>query len=173
MARKPITGAGRAKKPPKWVLHEWWLEQHGETHRAALLSNIKERLPGLEALTAEAKASWPQDRVHPFDSRYFEVGEIYDRLQPLTLRISNALQELLPDRPLRKHFLSIVVQGSGYKFDPSDPAKSAKESEAILNAFFIAYYYLIAACKAGRAAKPPGKRPPHCWTAMLYLFELS
>lgn len=75
MARKPSTGANRAKKPPKWVLHEQWLEQHGEHYREALLRNIKEQLPGLEALREEALAQWPQDRVHRLDSRYFRVIE--------------------------------------------------------------------------------------------------
>jgi hypothetical protein len=173
MARIPSTGANRTKKPPKWVLHEWWLEQHGGQYRAALLRNIKERLPGLEALRAEVEAQWPQDRVHPFDSRYFQVIEVYYRLQPMTRRISSALQNLLPDRPIRKHFLNIVAQGTEHQFDASDPPKSAKESEAILNAFFIAYYYLIMACHAGLAAKPPGKRRPHWWSALLFLFELS
>src|SRR5690242_16160301 len=83
-------------KAPKWVLHELWLEQHGEEYRAALFRNIKERLPGLEALKAQADAQWPPDQVHSCDSRYLEVCEVYYRLQPLTMGISKGLQELIP-----------------------------------------------------------------------------
>ena len=60
------------KKVPKWVLHELWLEQHGEEYRSALLQSIQERLPGLEALRVEAEAQWPEDRVHSFDPGSFK-----------------------------------------------------------------------------------------------------
>src|SRR5882757_9375935 len=80
------------KKVPKWVLHEWWLEEHGEQYRAALLRNIQERLPGLEALMAEAEAQWPVDRIHTFDPRSFEE---YYQVQPMTQKIATVLQELL------------------------------------------------------------------------------
>jgi hypothetical protein len=176
MAAKPTTGATRgrrATKPPKWVRHELWLEEHGDEFRAALFRNIKEHLPGLEALRVEAEAQWPPDQVDPFDSRYFEVCEVHYRLQPLTQRISNTLQELLPDRPVRKHFLKIIAQGTGHNFDSSDPADRAKESEAILDAFCRAYYYLKMACDAGRAVEPPPGSRPNWRIALLHLFHLE
>ena len=176
MATKPTAGTKRTrkmKKPPKWVLHEWWLEQHGEQYRAALFRSVKEHLPQLEALEAEAKAQWPPDQVHLFDSRYFEVCEVLYRLQPLTQRISNALQELLPDRPVRKHFLKIIANGTGHNFNASDAADLAKESEAILDAFTNAYYYLATACQGGRAVEPPTGSRADWRIALLYLFHLE
>ncbi len=137
--KKTATGpAKREQKTPKSVLHEWWLEDHGDESRAALLRNIKERLPALEALRADAKAQWPQNRVHPLHSRYLMVAQVYCGLPPLSLRISNALQELLPNRPMRKHFCDTIAQAAGHENDSSDRPKLAKESESILNAFFIA-----------------------------------
>src|SRR5205085_10198638 len=102
----------------------------------------KKHLPGLEALRIQAEAQWPPDQVHPFESQYFEVCEVHYRLQATTLRISNALQELLPDRPVRKHFSTIITKGTGRELDVSDPAKLGKGSEAILEAFFNASYNL-------------------------------
>jgi hypothetical protein len=173
MAAKPATGAkpGRkAMKPPKWVLHELWLEEHCDEFRAALFRNIKEHLPGLEALRLEAEAQCPQDRVHPFDSRSFEE---YFRVQPLIPKIAAALQHLLPDRPMRKHFCKIVAEGTGREFAASDPVKRSRDARIILEALDRAYYYLVMACEAGRAVEPPPGSRADWRIALLHLFHLE
>lgn len=170
MARKPSTGANRARKPPKWVLHELWLEQRGEQYRAALFRSVKEHLPQLEALEAEAKAHWPQQPTYGVDSRSLEECR---QLQPLIQKIAAALQDLLPDRPLRQHFRKVVAQTTAIGPEPASPEQGAKDARAILDAFYRAYCYLTMACEAGRAVELPGNRPPHWWTTLLYVFELS
>ena len=173
MAAKPTTGAARGKKvkkPTKWVLHELWLEQHGDEFRAALFHNLKDRLPGLKRLRAEAKAQWPKDRVFPLDSRSFEE---YYRVQPLIPKITAALQDLLPDRPMRKHFCKIVAEGTAREFAASDPVKRSRDARTILDALDRAYYYLVMACDAGRAVEPPPGSRPNWRIALLHLFHLE
>jgi hypothetical protein len=173
MASKATTGAKRtrtAKKPPKWVLHELWLEQHGDEYRARLWRNLNDQLSKLEALKAEAKAQWPPERVFPFDSRSFETDYA---LQPVIQKIGGALQDLLPDRPVRNHFSKVIASGTGHAFDCSDPVKRAKVAPIIAQSFGIAYFYLTMACDVGRAGKVPVKTSHHPWRALQFLFELS
>src|SRR5947207_2204661 len=85
-----------------------WLHEHGDEYRAKLLRNIKERLPQLEELLAQAEDHWGmEDGIYRF---YHQSFKVYGRLQPLTKAICKALQELLPDRPMNKWFAEIIAQ---------------------------------------------------------------
>jgi hypothetical protein len=57
------------------------------------LKNIKEQLPELEKLLAASNDHWVmEDGVYRF---YHQSFKVYDRLQPITLEITKALQKLL------------------------------------------------------------------------------
>jgi hypothetical protein len=64
-----------------------------QARAALLLKNIKEQLPELEKLLAASNDHWVmEDGVYRF---YHQSFKVYDRLQPITLEITKALQKLL------------------------------------------------------------------------------
>jgi len=152
------------------MLHERWLEQHGEEYRARLWQNLKVHLPGLKALRAEAKARWPKARVFPSNRRSFEK---YYALQPVIQKISLALQDLLPHRPLRSHFSHIITEGTGHEFDSTDSLRRFNDADAIIEAFVLAYANLKMACSAGQTKEPEPSPTSESWVALLYLFHLE
>jgi hypothetical protein len=168
---RPRKGTRRKPtKPSKRVLHEIWLQEHGQEYQERLLQNIKKRLPELEALAKHVEDHWPRQRINPFDPRGFKV---YYRLQPKTQKMVTILQELLPDRPLRRHFCRLVAEGTGHESDQSKNPRWTKLAQPIFKAYYTAYACLKMACEAGRATMPSQGPPPDWWVGLLYLFDLS
>jgi hypothetical protein len=157
-------------KPPKWVLHELWLEQHGEEYRALLFRNVKARFREFDALREEALAQWPRQPTYAINDHSVEECR---RLQPLIQKIATALQELLPDRPMRPYFRKVVARALENGHELAAPGNGTQEARTILDAFYRAYCYLTAACESVRTTEMPRRQPPQWWTTLLYVFELS
>ncbi len=146
-----------------------WLTEHREEYLGKLLQNIKQRLPELEKLLAEAEDHWGmEDGVYRF---YHQSFKVYG-LQHLTEAICKALRELLPDRPLNEWFSQIVAEGTGRQFEMSHNEDWLRETRSILEAFFHAHYFLRMACKYGRELNEPPQMMPSGWAAVMYLFDL-
>jgi hypothetical protein len=146
-----------------------WFIAHGEEYHAKLLREIKQHLPELEKLLAEVEDHWGlEDGVYRFYHGSFKVYGV----QGITEAIRDALQALLPDRPLNEWFRQIVEQGTGKKFEDSSNENWFQETRAILEAAFHAHYFLKMVCRYGRELDTPPQALPSGWAAVLYLYGL-
>ncbi len=140
-----------------------------EALSAALLSNIKERLPDLEALRDEAESHWHgEDRFYRF---YHQSFKVYG-LQSDTERIVATLRSLLPERELNEWFLAIVREGTGKTFATEHNSRWLAETRPILEAFFHAKTMLDLVVKYGRELEAVPRMLPSGWAAVLYLYNL-
>jgi len=143
--------------------------QELESLAAALLSNIKQRLPELEALRDQAASHWHgEDGFYRF---YHQSFKVYG-LQGDTERIVTTLRSLLPDRDLNDWFLTIVKEGTGKKFTVEHNLNWLAETRPILEAFFHAKTMLDLVVKYGRELDAAPKMLPSGWAAVLYLYNL-
>jgi len=134
-----------------------------------LLSNIKQQLPRLEELLAGVESHWGiEDSFYRF---YHQSFKVYP-LQQTTQEICNALQTLLPGRPMNKWFCTIVADGTGGEFDISHNQDWLQHTRPILEAFFHAHFFLKMAVKYGRELQSTPDSLPSGWAAVLYLFNL-
>jgi len=134
-----------------------------------LLANIKQQLPGLEKLLAQVEGHWGiEDGFYRF---YHQSFKVYP-LQQATEEIRDALQHLLPGRPMNQWFCTIVTDGTGGKFEISHNQDWLKHARPILEAFFHAHFFLKMAVKYGRELPSAPDSLPSGWAAILYLFNL-
>jgi hypothetical protein len=118
------------------------------THEAELLNNIKARSPELQQLLALAEDHWGmEDGVYRF---YHQSFKVHSGLQPLTLRITEALQKLMPHRQLNEWYAQIVEEGTRETFHPEHNRNWLKHTRPIVEGFFHAYFMLKMVCKYGR-----------------------
>src|SRR5207302_1777790 len=90
-------------------------EQRSE-YADKLLLNIKQRLPQLEELLAEAEDHWGiEDSFYRFYHQSFKVYH----LQHTTEKVCKTLQDLLPSRSMNQWFSEIIAQGTGHEFEMS------------------------------------------------------
>ena len=149
-------------------IHQELAKRHDEA--ALLLKHIKEQLPELVKLLATADDHWVfEDGVYRF---YHQSFKVHDRLQPITLEITQALQKLLPGHPLNDWFSQIVIAGTREKFTPDHNRNWTKHTRPIVEAFFHAHFMLKMVCKYGRELSEPPQMLPSGWAAVLYLFNL-
>lgn len=135
----------------------------------SLLNNLKSALPGLEKLLADCSGHWQyEDPVYRF---YHQSMKVY-LLQDCTKRIVAALQELAPERKLNDYFLTIVREGTGKKFKPSDNRRWTQATRPIVEAFFHARFFLEMAVRYGKQLDDPPQLLPSGWAALLYLYVL-
>jgi hypothetical protein len=128
------------------------------------------RLPELEKLLAASNDHWVmEDGVYRF---YHQSFKVYDRLQPITLEITKALQQLLPHHELNGWFADIVAAGTQERFTPEHNRNWMKHTRPILEAFFHAHFMLKMVCKYGKELSEPPRLLPSGWAAVLYLFNL-
>ncbi len=169
MAKKKKSGSDESGVPGLTRSEVQWLIQHREEYSAKLLASIKQRLPELEKLLAEAEDHWGmEDGVYRF---YHQSFKVY-RLQNFTTAIRDALASLLPDRPLNAWFSQIVAEGTGKKFDLSHNEDWLGHTRPIVEAFCHAQCFLRMACKYGRELNESPQALPSGWAAVLYLFDL-
>lgn len=146
-----------------------WLVEHGDEYRAKLFRNIKQQLPKLEQLLARVEDHWGmEDGIYRFYHNSFKVF----RLQVVTGEICQALQALLPDRPMNKCFSGIVKDGTGRQFEMTYNEDWPRHTRAIVEACFHAHYFLKMVCKYGRELEVPPDALPSGWASVLYLFDL-
>jgi hypothetical protein len=114
--------------------------------RAALLENLRQRLPELKQLLCETEDHWAfEDSFYRF---YHQSFKVY-RVQELTEKIVTAFKNILPERPLNSRFLKIVEEGTGKKFLLKHNRQWLKQTRPQLEAFFHAQYFLRMMCKYG------------------------
>ncbi len=134
-----------------------------------LLSNIKHQLPKLEALLAQVESHWGiEDGFYRFYHQSFKVYPV----QQATAEIRDALQRLLPGRPMNQWFCKIVADGTGGQFEISHNKDWLQHTRPILEAFFHAHFFLKMAVKYGRELQSAPDSLPSGWAAVLYLFDL-
>jgi hypothetical protein len=134
-----------------------------------LLSNIKQQLPKLEELLAQVESHWGiEDGFYRFYHQSFKVYPV----QQATEEICDALQNLLPGRPMNQWFRKIVADGTGGKFEISHNQDWLQHTRPILEAFFHANFFLKMAVKYGRELQSAPDSLPSGWAAVLYLFNL-
>ena len=139
-----------------------------ETERR-LLTNIKARLPELEALLLRASSEWEyEDYVYRFYHHSFKVFGV----QRMTTTIVTALRDLLPDRELNRDFATILADGTARNFDDETNARWTEVTRPLVEAFFHARFMLEAVVKSGRALDEPPSTLPSGWAAVLYLYDL-
>ena len=140
-----------------------------ESLAAVLLSNIRQRLPVLEALGDRVASHWHgEDCFYRFYHQSFKVYA----LQADTEHIVAALRSLMPDRDLNDWFLTIIQQGTGKTFAPAHNQNWLAETRPILEAFFHAKTMLDLVVKYGRELEAAPEWLPSGWAAVLYLFNL-
>jgi len=144
----------------------------GPSPRAAdheLLAKVKEALPELESLLAEASSHWGcEDGVYRF---YHQSFKVYG-LQSLTCRIAEALRALAPGSRLAPAFERILSDGTGKSFTPEANRRWLEETRPIVEAFFHARYFLEMACRYGRELETAPAVMPSGWAALLALYEI-
>lgn len=134
-----------------------------------LLSNIKERMPSLEALLKRAQSHWEyEDYVYRYYHDSFKVFGV----QSITNQIVAALRELLPGVELNRRFVSILDDGSGKQFTNETNANWDAATRPLLEAFFHARFMLEMAIEYGRKLESPPEMLPSGWAALLYLYNL-
>jgi len=134
-----------------------------------LLSNIKHQLPRLEELLAEVESHWGiEDGFYRFYHQSFKVYPV----QQTTHEICDALQNLLPGRPMNEWFCRIIADGAVGEFDNSHNQDWLQHTRPILEAFFHAHFFLKMAIKYGRELPSAPDCLPSGWAAVLYLFDL-
>lgn len=134
-----------------------------------LLAAIKESLPKLEGLWAEASGHWGyEDPVYRF---YHQSFKVYG-LQEQTAEIVKSLHNLAPHLPLNPWLTKIVEQGAAEQFSPEVNQRWSEATRPILEAFFHARYFLEMACKYGKELSEPPQSLPSGWAAVLYLYGL-
>ena len=133
-----------------------------------LLSAIKRRLPALKALLKEANAFLAyEDAVYRF---YHQSFKVY-RVQDITQRIVEALQDLAPGVRMNRTFLEIFAEGTGKTWETAHNRRWNYETRPMLEAFFHARYFLEMACKYGKELKRAENVLPSGWAALLYLYD--
>ena len=133
-----------------------------------LLQNMRQQLPALKALLAKADDhSGMEDGVYRF---YHQSVKVFG-LQSLTLEITEALKQLLPDHPLNEWFAKIVAEGTQRTFEPEDNTNWLAVTRPIVEAFFHAHFMLKMVCKYGEELDTPPQMMPSGWAAVLYLFN--
>jgi hypothetical protein len=143
--------------------------QELEALAAALLANIKQRLPELEALQERVASHWHgEDKFYRF---YHQSFKVYG-LQTDTEAIVAALRGLMPNRELNEWFLTIVKEGTGKTFTPEHNSNWLAETRPMLEAFFHAKTMLDLVVKYGRELDTIPQMLPSGWAAVLYLYGL-
>ena len=79
-------------------------------------------------------------------------------IQELTGRLVDALQTLLPGRPLDADFEQIIREGTGHVFALEHNQEWLLHTRPMLEAFWHAHYMVAMAVKYGPASRPPGAR---------------
>jgi len=134
-----------------------------------LLRAIKAKLPDLRALRDRMSGHWEyEDTVYRFYHGSFKVYYV----QRLTLEIVDALQAILPDRPLNKRFLDIVSDGTGKEFTVEVNNRWDAATRPLIEAFFHARYFLEMTVKYGEELEEPPVPFPSGWASVLYLFNM-
>ena len=165
MATQPSTKTDSTSEKPK---ESDWLREHRE-NTDKLLRNIKQQLPKLEEMLAHVEGHWcMEDGFYRFYHQSFKVYHV----QQLTEGICQALQALLPERPMNRWFKEIVAQGTGNEFEMSHNQDWLRHTRPIVEAFFHAHYFLKMVVKYGRELETPPNPMPSGWAAVLYLFDL-
>jgi hypothetical protein len=140
-----------------------------ETLEAELLTQLKARLPDLEALLEESDSHWHgEDAFYRFYHQSFKVYY----LQRDTEAIVAALRNLMPGRELNEDFLRIVSEGTGKKFEMEHNQRWHEETRPILEAFFHARMMLHLAVEYAKTLESPPTALPSGWAAVLYLYRL-
>ena len=115
--------------------------------RNELISELKNKMPILEALNARMHDHWVgEDGVYRF---YHGSWKVF-RLQEATLEIVAALQSIVPERKLTGYFVTIIQEGTGKSFNKETNRRWVKETRPIVEAFFHARYFLEMAVKYGK-----------------------
>lgn len=139
------------------------------TSEQQLLTNIKLRLPELEALMERARGHWEyEDFVYRFYHHSFKVFGV----QSMTAAIVAALRALLPGAAMNPDFLDMIEEGTGRVFTTDMNATWTATTRPLLEAFFHARFLLEMVVKYGRALEVPPEMLPSGWAAVLYLFGL-
>ena len=149
--------------------HKRSSQEEIETLEAELLTQLKARLPDLEALLEESDSHWHgEDAFYRFYHQSFKVYY----LQRDTEAIVAALRDLMPGRELNEDFLRIVGEGTGKKFEMEHNQRWHEETRPILEAFFHARMMLHLAVEYGKRLDSPPSALPSGWAAVLYLSRL-
>lgn len=139
------------------------------TSEQQLLTNIKQRLPELEALMERARSHWEyEDFVYRFYHHSFKVFGV----QSMTAAIVAALRALLPGAAMNQDFLDMIEEGTGRVFTTDMNATWTATTRPLLEAFFHARFLLEMVVKYGRALEAPPEMLPSGWAAVLYLYGL-
>ncbi len=134
-----------------------------------LFKNLKAHLPDLEKLLEEVDGMWGlEDGVYRLYHGSFKVYYLQDVIR----NIVNALQGLLPGRPLNAWFQQIVNEGTAKQFQPEDNRNWLAATRPIVEACFHARYFLESAVRYGKRLDAPPNSLPSGWAAVLYLYDL-
>lgn len=134
-----------------------------------LFLSIKQQLPKLEELLAQVESHWGiEDSFYRFYHQSFKVYGV----QTATQEICDALQKLLPGRPMNKWFREIIAEGTGNEFDLSHNQAWLDHTRPMLEAFFHAHFLLKMVVKYGRELQTTPDVLPNGWAAILHLFDL-
>jgi hypothetical protein len=136
-----------------------------------LLTNIKARLPELEALLESSSSMWRhEDPVYRF---YHTSFKVYN-LQDITREIVDILFSLAPEgTTINDYFQEILAEGmSGKKFELNHNQEWTKQTRPFVEAYFHAQFFLEMAVKYGRKFDSAPEGLPSGWATLLYLYNI-
>ena len=134
-----------------------------------LWDNLKKNQSKLEELLKEVLGEWCyEDGVYRF---YHQSLKVY-YLQSATTKMVEALQSLLPGRPLNSWFLEIVKDGTRKEFKLEHNREWLKHARPIVEAFFHAKYFLEMGVSSAKTMDGPVNWLPSGWAGFLYLYNL-
>ena len=134
-----------------------------------LLSNIKAKLPELEALLKEISGEWAEiDCIY----RYYHTSFKVYYIQNYTIKMVDMFKSIAPDDyPLNEDFMEIIKGGTGKEFEMKHNQEWGKHTRPLLEAFFHAKYFLSMIVRYSDL-----EEIPHCLPSgvagLLYLYNL-
>lgn len=131
-----------------------------------MFRRLQEELPALERLLADVETEY-EDLFYRF---YHQSFKVY-RLQAVTKRVVEALQELAPERDLNPWFLEIVREGTGKVFEREHNQRWKETTRPMLESFAHARQFLEMIVRYGRQLDEPPLCLPSGWAAVLYLYN--
>ena len=143
--------------------------KHKQVLVDTLLTASRLALPDLEALLETILEDWNHwDGIYRFYHQSFKVYH----LQALTLRISDALQALMPGREMNGLFQQVLTAGTGREFHNSDNRAWVPETLPVTAAYLHAKTFLEVAIRCAKTYDHVESSLPSDLALFLYLFDL-
>jgi len=165
--KRNLQAANKEQGMPNDTLEALFTRRREEAN--LLLASIQTKQAELRALLDEMSGEWTYcDRIYRFYHQSFKVYW----LQSHTLQIRDALQDLMPGRPMNGLLVRIIEAGTGHEFQMEHNRDWIVHTLPITTAFFHARFFLEMAVRCLRFEQMENNGLDSDLAALLYLFNL-